>query len=349
MITNKVDALATATAWVTIYATNANFENQNISEKKQFGNNQNTITAKNIVIMLKPHLQRKIDYSLSLIRRAEPIALQYQDYGIVVAISGGKDSTVLAHLVEMAGVRHRLEHNLTTVDAPETVYYVKNTYPGIIINRPEKNFWQICEHAGILPNQNCRFCCQKLKERTGALTVTCTGVRHSESFRRKQREEVEILTRRRHPDYTKGTFDQFDEHREVESTCIRGKDKLIVNPILEWTETDVWDFIRHYNLPYNPLYDEGFRRVGCVLCPMASTKEIWREVKRFPRYYQNYLRMIKRIYDAREEKGQNDTWRGLTPEQIFAWHASKKSMAQFRAELNAPKINFAEQHSGVAE
>lgn len=264
--------------------------------------------------MLTSTLKRKIAYSLSLIGRADPIALQYQQYGMVVAISGGKDSTVLGHLVKMAGVKHRLEHNLTTMDAPETVYYVRDTYPDIIINRPARNFWQIVEHAGILPTRECRYCCQVLKERGGALTVTLTGVRHSESYRRKQRQEVEIYTRRRHPDYTKGTFDQFDDHREVESTCIRGKDKLIVNPILEWTEQDVWDFIHHYNLPYNPLYDEGFRRVGCVLCPMASTKEIWREVRRFPRYYQNYLRMIQRIYDAREHDGDNHSWHGLTAE-----------------------------------
>lgn len=299
--------------------------------------------------MLKSPLKRKIDYSISLIKRAEPIALQYQEYGMIVAVSGGKDSTVLAHLVKLAGVRHRLEHNLTTIDAPETVRYIKETYPGIIINRPEKNFWQICEHAKFLPTQNCRFCCQKLKERTGALTVTLTGVRHEESFRRKQREEVEIMTRRRHPDYVKGSFDQFDEHREVESTCIRGKDKLIVNPILSWTEKDVWEYIHHFNLPYNPLYCEGFRRVGCVLCPMASTKEIWREVLRFPRYYQAYLRMIQRIYDEREKSDSGNVWHGLTPEQIFAWYASKKSLETFRADLNTPKLNFTEKKCDLPE
>lgn len=290
--------------------------------------------------MLTNTIQRKIAYSLSLIQRAEPIALQYQDFGMIIAISGGKDSTVLAKLARMAGVRHRLEHNLTTIDAPETVRYVRETYPDCIINRPKKNFWQICEHALFLPTQSCRFCCQKLKEQGGELTVTVTGVRHAERFRRKQRNEVEIITRRRHPDYVKGTFDQFDEHREVESTCIRGKDKLIINPILHWTEGDVWAFIRHYNLPYNPLYDEGFRRVGCVLCPMASTREIWREVKRFPRYYQNYLRMIQRIYDAREKGPNGNVWHGLTAEQIFAWHASKKSIEKFRSELNAPRLKF---------
>lgn len=290
--------------------------------------------------MITKELQAKIDYSISLIKRAEPLALQYQKYGMVVAFSGGKDSIVLADLVKQANVAHRLEHNLTTIDAPEVVRFIRRNYPDCIINRPKKTFWQLCEHARMLPSQRIRFCCQKLKERTGAETVTLTGVRQAESYRRSKREEVEIYTRRRHPGYVKGTFDQFDEHRETEVQCIRGKDKLIVNPILYWTENDIWAYIQHYNLTYPELYDRGYSRVGCLFCPMANQKNILKEAREYPRYYEAYLRMISRIQKSRKDNGDNSIFVQLTPEQAFRWMASKKSLERFWHDLNLPSLGL---------
>ena len=288
--------------------------------------------------MITPQLQQKIDYSIALIKRAEPIALLYQDFGAIVTVSGGKDSTVLVQLVREAGIKHRLMHNLTTVDAPETLRYIKETYPECIINRPEKSFYQLCIHANFLPTSQTRFCCERLKERNGAHTLTMTGIRADESYRRKQRGEAEIITRRRHPEYVKGTFDQFTEHQETESNCIRGKDKLIVNPILYWTERDVWDFIKDRALPYNPLYDCGFRRVGCLMCPMASTKEIHKEARLYPKHYRALLIMIKRIQENRAKLGKENLWKDMTPEQVFNWWASKQAIAKYREKLFSPKL-----------
>ena len=290
--------------------------------------------------MITSTLQKKIDTSIATIRRAEPIALQYQDFGAVVAFSGGKDSIVLAQLVKESGIKHRLEYNLTTIDPPEVVRFIKREYPDCLINRPKRTFWQLCEHAGILPSQYIRFCCNYLKERSGEMTLTMTGVRHAESARRRKRQEVEIQTRRRHPAYIRGTFENFEEHRMIEQQCIRGKDKLIVNPILEWSETDVWDFIHDRQLPYPEIYDRGYTRVGCLFCPLSNYKNIMREKEDYPKYYQAYLRMIQRIYDDRERRGTNTYWHGLTPEQIFKLMASKKAVAKFRAELDQLQLDF---------
>lgn len=290
--------------------------------------------------MITKTLQNKIDKSLKLINSVEKTALRYQPYGAVVAFSGGKDSIVLEHLVRCSGIKHRVEHNLTTIDPPEVVRFIKQYYPYCIINRPVRTFWQLCEHARLLPTRKIRFCCQFLKERTGAMTVTLTGVRRSESRKRKDRDEIVLLTRRRHPQFTKGTFDQFSRYQETEVNCIKGKDKIVVNPMLEWTEADVWAYIRHYSLPYPELYDRGYTRVGCLFCPMANAKKILRETRDYPKYYQAYLRMIQRIYDSREKIDDNQSWHGLTPEQIFYCFISKKSIQNFREELKQPKIDF---------
>lgn len=42
-----------------------------------------------------------------------------------------------------------------------------------------------------------------------------------------------------------------------------------VNPIIDWTEEDVWKFIRENNIPYNDLHDKGFRSIGCQPCTRA--------------------------------------------------------------------------------
>ena len=42
-----------------------------------------------------------------------------------------------------------------------------------------------------------------------------------------------------------------------------------VSPLLEWSETEIWDYIRKKRLPYNPLHDHGFPSIGCAPCTRA--------------------------------------------------------------------------------
>jgi len=45
--------------------------------------------------------------------------------------------------------------------------------------------------------------------------------------------------------------------------------KLKVNPLLNWTEQQVWDYIRANKIPYNTLHDKGFPSIGCLPCTRA--------------------------------------------------------------------------------
>lgn len=288
--------------------------------------------------MLNKQLQDKIDYSINLIKRAEKTALRYRPEGFFVAFSGGKDSQVLLKLTELAGVKFTAEYRLTTIDPPENVRFIKEYYPSVVIVRPDTTFYRLCLHYKTLPTQWMRFCCRELKEAANEHAVTLTGVRKSESARRSHRQEVYLMTRRRHPEFTQGTLDQFTRHQESTVECLRGKDKLTVNPILEWTEDDVWQFIHAYNLPINPLYQSGYKRVGCLFCPMSNIKNIRIDVERYPKYYQAMLRLIHRIRQACLDERGSDYWAELTDEEVFWTWASKHGINYTRQRKLEPTL-----------
>lgn len=74
-----------------------------------------------------------------------------------------------------------------------------------------------------------------------------------------------------------------DEKRQLFETC-NLKGKMTVNPIVDWSDDDVWDYTHSEHLPINPLYCEGQKRVGCIGCPMAGRGGRQREFVRWPAY-----------------------------------------------------------------
>lgn len=93
----------------------------------------------------------------------------------------------------------------------------------------------------------------------------------------------------------------------------------MVNPIYDWLDTDVWEYIRREGIKTNPLYAKGYKRVGCIGCPLASYSEVMREFNDYPQYKKAYLnafgKMIERYDDEAKRKRQN--WK--TPEDVFDW------------------------------
>lgn len=269
---------------------------------------------------MREELHNKINRSILILKKMEPIALRYREYGFIGAFSGGKDSQVIRQLLNMAEVKHVMKYQWTTIDPPEVIHFIREEYPDVIIERPDETFWQLCYRHGILPTQYKRFCCRELKESKDSHCVTITGVRAAESPKRKQRQEVEIQTRRRHPDYVRGTLDEFSMYKETHVDCIQGKDKLIVNPIIDWTEQDVWEFLHYMDLPSCELYDRGYTRVGCLFCPMASRLSLHMMERDYPKYRQAFIRLIHRLREKRIQNGGYDIYKTLTDEEVFyAW------------------------------
>lgn len=94
------------------------------------------------------------------------------------------------------------------------------------------------------------------------------------------------------------------------------------NPIIEWTNSNIWDYIYSEKIEVNCLYQCGFDRIGCIGCPMAGKKRYF-EFAMFPKYKQMYINAFSRMLLARKSKGVrkskglDDVWK--TGEDVFAW------------------------------
>ena len=79
-----------------------------------------------------------------------------------------------------------------------------------------------------------------------------------------------------------------DENRRLVEYCYRTT-STIVNPIIDWSDIDVWQFLRYYGCESNPLYQCGSQRIGCIGCPMQSDKKRLQEFEKYPKYKQLYI------------------------------------------------------------
>lgn len=256
-------------------------------------------------------------YSVNLLQKAESLALAYGggNFGYYLAFSAGKDSQALYHIAELAGVKFDAHMNLTSVDPPEVIRFVKQSYPEVDLIKPKKSIYQHAIEKQILPTMRVRWCCTEYKEKSGAGRVTLIGIRHQESSRRAKRNEVEISNRK-----FSGTLEGLDEYRQElkakrarrkskkdgvnitnadqEQTlgCISGKESILISPIIHWTEQDVWEFLNKVmEVPHCYLYDEGWHRIGCIGCPMSSAKRKQIENIRYPHVKRNWIKAIKAI------------------------------------------------------
>lgn len=257
--------------------------------------------------------------------------------GYLLAFSGGKDSVVLKALADMAGVKYQARYNVTSVDPPELVWFIREKYPDVEWEYPRYDdgkritMWNLIPRKQIPPTRLMRYCCEKLKEGTGSRRYVLTGVRWAESSRRANAHGVITM-----PDASgKNVPDGFemskrggiilnndnDDARRVLETCYT-KQKKLVNPIVDWEDSDIWEFIRAENVPYCGLYDCGFKRLGCIGCPMAS-KHRKVEFERWPRYKRLYLNAFDRMQEARVAAGKlpflGDKLENPTVQDVFDW------------------------------
>lgn len=252
--------------------------------------------------------------------------------GYYLAYSGGKDSDCIKILAYLACVNFEAVHNLTTVDAPETVYYIRSQ-EDVRIDNPKKSMWQLIVDKGLPPTRIVRYCCEELKERGGKGKVVVTGVRWSESAKRK--ESAGLLKIIGQPKTTQKEADERqldyhvnkmnglilnvdnDENRRFVEHCYRTR-KTMLNPIVDWSDKDVWDFLKHYGCDSNPLYQCGFKRIGCIGCPMAN-KHRYFEFERYPRYKDLYIKTFDRMLKSRSEKGLTSRVGWQTGKEVFKW------------------------------
>lgn len=256
--------------------------------------------------------------------------------GYYLAFSGGKDSQAIYHLALEAGVKFDAHYSVTSVDPPELVRFIKKQYPEVSFDIPHDKdgkpitMWNLIPKKIMPPTRKVRYCCSGLKEANGKGRITVTGVRWSESVNRSRNQGVVLMSGKK-AEHTamnngaatktngKGGFvmnmDDDASRRTVEQ-CYRTS-KTLVNPIVDWDEEDVWEYLnRVVKVPHSELYDQGYKRLGCVGCPMSHNRA--RELERYPKIKSMYLRSFERMLEERRKKGIPTDWQNA--EDVMKWY-----------------------------
>ena len=217
--------------------------------------------------------------AMERLRLASSMSLKLYKQPLLLTDSGGKDSAVICRLAENAGIPFEICHSHTTADAPETVYHVRKrakeyeekgikytiilpTYQG-----KRTSMWDLIPKMLIPPTRVRRYCCSVLKETAGKDRFAVTGVRWAESTQRAtNRGALEVQNSDRKKSLILNNDNE--EDRQLFENC-QMKAKTVVNPIIDWTDTDIWDYIHDNQIRTNVMYCCS-NRIGCVGCPMAG-------------------------------------------------------------------------------
>ena len=265
--------------------------------------------------------------AIERLKMASEMSLRLYKQPLVVTYSGGKDSDVLLHLAGAAGIPYEALHSLTTADAPETVWHVRDTFRRLELagvkctidthRTPDGGnvtMWNLIPRKLMPPTRLVRYCCAALKETSGRGRWIATGVRWAESQKRKSRGVMEALHRDKAKKLT--LMNDNDESRMLIENC-QLKGTRVVNPIVDWQDDDIWGYCAAENIQMNPLYACGEDRVGCIGCPLAKKAARRRELARYPKYRDAYIRAFDRMLAERQTRGLPCDWQ--TGEDVLHW------------------------------
>lgn len=173
--------------------------------------------------------------------------------------------------------------------------------------------WNLIPRKLMPPTRLVRYCCAELKETGGRGRWIATGVRWAESQKRESRGVMETI----HKDKNKRIIlmDDNDERRMLLENC-QLKGTRTVNPIVDWKDEDVLDYCAEQKIAMNPLYACGWKRVGCIGCPMAG-KHRNTGFSRYPKIKAAYVRAFDRMLVERQKRGLPCDWQ--TGEDVMHW------------------------------
>jgi phosphoadenosine phosphosulfate reductase len=197
---------------------------------------------------LEGTLLGKIDESTSIIKEA---VKKYPK--IAIACSFGKDSMIVLHLALQVKPNIEVFSVLTPMKPQETFEYkdyIKNLWNlnlkvYMSKQKPIEGLWETD------PDKCCEiFKVEPTKRAIQNLDAWITGLRRTEGRTRTDYEPFEPC----------GNAITRMPGKEVKTSLMK------VNPILDWTENDVWRYLAINNIPVNPAYRNGYRSLGCMPC-----------------------------------------------------------------------------------
>ena len=227
----------------------------------------------------------------------------YGKTDMFVSFSGGKDSTVVSDLVMRALSDQQILHIYgdTTLEYPETLQYVKRfrkehpKTPFLISRNNDKDFYDLCEKTSGPPSRVMRWCCTIFK--TGAITKKIET-----TFKNKTRI-LAFQGIRRNESKARNKYDRDSNDSKIEK-------QLVVSPIIDWLDFDVWLYILSNNLDFNYAYKQGFNRVGCWCCPNNGN---WSGFLSNIYMHNEYKKFYDILYSFAKKVGKSD-WKDYIDE-----------------------------------
>ena len=308
---------------------------------------------------LDAYMEKKVQASIERLKLASEMSETFYHSHLLITYSGGKDSDTILSLAEESGIDFEVVMSLTTVEAPVTMIHAHETarrvreegktftfhYARDKDGKP-LNMHDVAMKKKMLPTRVMRYCCETFKEISTPNRLVALGVRAEESVKRAKNYDIFSNWSRTDSDGRKLTY-SFDHARGVFDDALKASEMLGQNPdeesaydclliteakrkgritvqhILDWTNSDVWEYIRGRGIKYNPIYDMGYSRCGCIGCPLASPKMRQREFDDFPgleKYWRRIADDLIRIHGpyTKSKIGLIDTG-----EKAFDWWMEK--------------------------
>jgi len=247
-------------------------------------------------------LLNKTEVAIQRLKQHEP------PDGYYLGFSGGKDSIVIYDIAVKAGVKFDAHYNVSPIDPPEIKKFIKEHYLDVAWDNHAKDFWKQFQSHGA-PMRTNRWCCRLIKEIGGIGRVKVLGMRRSESIGRRK-------------------YSVYKKHERSENT-------YWLLPIIDWCEGEVWEYIDENKLLYCSLYDEGFHRLGCVLCPYESAQISQLMIERFPKIARAWRIAFERYHQKRIERGTPLSF--INSEEYWQWWISRKGTNQ---NVNSPQLKL---------
>ena len=224
------------------------------------------------------------------------------DRPLLVSFSGGKDSLVALHLTLKLGLDPIVVFNDTGLELPETVETVYRTVEryGLRLEVASAGdaFWRAVEFFGP-PAKDYRWCCKIVKLGPMARLVNS----------RWPRGALNIVGQR--------AFESLDRAKTPRVWRNRWFPQLLnISPIQYWNSFMIWLYIFREKLDYNPLYNLGYERIGCYMCPASSLAEYNYVSRTHPTLWKRWWNVLERWrckLCLPPEWSRHGLWRWLGP------------------------------------
>ncbi len=234
--------------------------------------------------------------AITRIRKFAKIA-EAMEFEVAVGFSGGKDSQVVYDLCKRSGIEFKAYFN-HAFESCETLNFIREHYPEVIFRRFVKQgfFYNIVKnHNCILPTTGLAYCCEDYKhDAKNVYPCTILGIRRAESKARSKRKTFEVKNKT----LLKKQNAVFREYFNENCTGIGSTSIIQLKPIVDWSDEEVWNYIKRHNIPVNPEYTHT-NRVGCVICPKAQFYSNYYALMKYPK-------LIDCVIRVRDKRKDND-------------------------------------------